>query len=195
MALVTPYVTEKFIAYIGDVVTTNLTFAIWLTDEYTLMAPIGGVQAMLKGTGFKAQRNLSGYYLFTDLPHGTYEVSIESELYFSEAATVDTPMLPPKNPVMEILLKPKPAYPFPSNATLVRGIVSNAGAVVADAVISVTGKAVKSTTNEGGEFVLYFKGIKSELITIEITKGANTKSVTATIMEGKTVSLGTIPFP
>jgi hypothetical protein len=150
---------------------------------------------MLKGTGVKAPRNVSGYYLFTDLPHGTYEVSIESELYFSEAATVDTPTLPPKNPVMEILLKPKPAYPFPSNATLVRGIVSNAGAVVADAVISVTGKAVKSTTNEGGEFVLYFKGIKSELITIEITKGANTKSVTATIMEGKTVSLGTIPFP
>jgi len=194
MALVTPYITEKFIAYIGYVVTTNLTFAVWLADEYTLMAPIGGVQAMLKDTGVKAPKNLSGYYLFTDLPHGTYEVSIESELYFSEAATVDILTLPPKTPVVDILVKPMPHYPFPSNATLVRGLVVKTGPVVS-ADVSVTGKTIKTKTDEQGEFVLYFKGIKSELITIVITKGMNTKSVTTTIMEGKTVSLGTIPFP
>jgi hypothetical protein len=194
MALVTPYITEKFIAYIGDVVTTNLTFAVLLVDEFTGNAPIGGVQAMLKGAGVKAPRNLSGYYLFTDLAAGACTVRIEAEFYFPAEATIDTTLLDPKKPVSRVVLKPIPGYPFPADATLLRGVVRNS-APVADAAVTVTGKPISTVTDDRGEFVLYFKGIKSELINIVITMGANTKFLTATITEGRTVSLGTIPFP
>jgi hypothetical protein len=107
---------------------------------------------------------------------------------------VNLPQPDPKNPVVEVTLKPKPSYPFPGNATLVRGLVSNGGPVV-DADINVVGKTIETKTDEKGEFVLYFKGIKQEAITVEIKKGGNTKSVNTTIEEGKTVSLGIVSFP
>jgi hypothetical protein len=194
MALVTPYMTEKFIAYISDVVTTNLTFAVWLTDEYTLQAPIGAVQAMLKGSGMKAQMNLSGYFLFTDLAAGAYTVCIEPEFYFPVEETVDTTLLDPKKPVFQIVLKPTPRYPFPANTTLLRGVLKNS-VPIADAGVKVTGKTISTVTDDRGEFVLYFKGIKKEAIIVFIQKGSDTKSVGAIIEEGKTVSTGIIHFP
>lgn len=193
MAITWPYVTDKFTAYPGDTIITNLSMAVWLTDDFTGREPVGNIKVIIKEGNIKAGSNLSGYHIFTDLAAGNYTVRTESDLYFSEDVTVDTAALPPKNPVVEIALKPKPSYPFPDWATLVRGLVSNTGSV-ADAEISVTGRPVKSKSDEKGEFVLYFKGVKKEGITVEIKKGGTTKTVNVTIEEGKTISAGIIKF-
>src|SRR5574337_81514 len=125
MAFTTPYVTDKFIAYPGDVKITNLSLAVWLIDDFTKKEPIGHIKVELKEKDGEAVRNLSGYYLFNDLAAGNYTVSVESDVYFAEEKVVNMPLPDPKNPVVEIVLKPRPAYPFPDNATLVRGLVLN----------------------------------------------------------------------
>ena len=195
MALTMPYVTDKFIAYLGDVITTNLSLAVWLTDENTGEKPIGRIKVTLDEGEMKAFKNLSGYHCFTDLYHKDYNLNIESDFYFPANKTIAIPLPYPEKPVDDnIILKPKPVYPFPVSATLVRGLVSNTGPVV-KALVSVTGKTIETITDERGEFVLYFKGIKEEDITIKIRKDGNTKAVNTTIEEGKTISLGIIIFP
>ncbi len=259
MAIIFPYVTGKFTAYEGDKITTTLSLAVRLNDDYTKEQPFGNIKVKIKEGDIKAVRNLSGYYLFTDLAAGNYNVVIESDVYFPEERPVDTLEFDTTGPasgdtsaklkdvsklqkddvvefhnpagererksvtnidvgtktiswtgglehnfsvagstvrvlVVEIALKPKPSYRFPSSATLARGLVSNTGPVV-NADVTVVAKTIETLTDEKGEFVLYFKGIKQEVITVEIKKGGNTKSVNTTVEEGKTKSLGIISFP
>jgi len=194
MALQSPFITEKFIARIADVLTSNLNFAVLLIDEYTQEGPAGRVEVKLKDDGPTAKKNLSGYFLFTDLVPGVYTVSVESDCYSTVEEAVDTSILDAKNPVVQIVLKPNSQYSFPAGATLLRGVVTN-GSPVPGADVSVTGKTIITNTDERGEFVLHFRGIKTETITIVIQKGGDTKSVGATIEEGKTTSVGMIHFP
>lgn len=194
MAIIFPYVTGEFIAYEGDKITTVLSLAVRLIDDFSGKETIGNVKVTIKEGDRKAFRNISGYYLFNDMNPGNYNVVAESDHYFSEETAVNIPQPDPKNPVMGVSLKPKPSYPFPGNANLVRGLVSDGGPVV-DADVSVVGKTIETKTDEKGEFVLYFKGIKQEAITIEIKKGGNTKSVNTTVEEGKAVSLAIVSFP
>jgi phosphatidate phosphatase APP1 len=194
MALVSPFITEKFIARIVDVMTSNLTFAVLLIDDYTQEGPVGRVEVKLQEGGPKVVKNLSGYHLFTDLAHGVYTVSVESDYYSTVEEAVDTSLLDAKNPVVQIVLKPNSRYPFPAGSTLLRGMVSN-GSPIAGADVSVTGKTITTNTDERGEFVLHFRGIKTETITVVIQKGGDTKSIGATIEEGKTVTTGVIHFP
>ena len=194
MAMESPFITENLVAYVGDVVTSNLTFAVLLTDEYTQEGSAGGVQVKLKEEGSKATKNLSGYFLFTDLAPGIYTIRVESDYYSPAEKSVDTSILDANNPVVQIVLKPNPRYPFPASATLLRGVVTNAAAVNG-ADVSVIGKTITTVTDERGEFVLHFRGVKTETVTVVIQKGGDTKSVGATIEEGKTVSAGMIHFP
>jgi hypothetical protein len=196
MDLIPPYITEELTAYFTESISSSLSLALWLMDDYTKRRPIGNVKVLIKKENLKSFVNLSGYHLFTDLPLGSYEVTVESDFYFPENTTVDTSdtsRLKPKSPVIEVTLKPKPSYPFPNNATLVRGLVSNS-APIANAIIKVASKTIESETDERGEFSLYFKGIKKEDITIEVEKNGDCKSIPATIEEGKTTSLGIILF-
>ena len=195
MALTMPYVTETFTAYVGDVQITNLSLAVWLTDEYTREKPVDRVKVMLNEVEREAFKNLSGYYCFLDVPHGNYTLSIESESYFPVDIPIVIPFPDPKNPVEEVVLKPHPGYPFSQNATLVRGVVSSNTGPVVEADVTVIGKSIETRTDENGEFVLFCKGIKQENVTIEINKGINTKVVNTTIEEGKTVSIGIIALP
>lgn len=180
--------------YPGDVISTDLSLALWLIDEFTQQGPAGRVEVKLKDGGPTAKKNLSGYFLFTDLAPGVYTVSVESDYYSTVEEAVDTSILDAKNPVVQIVLKPNPGYPFPAGATLLRGMVTN-GMPVAGATVSVTGKSVTAVTDGHGEFILHFKGIKTETITVVVQKGADTKSITTAIEEGKTVSAGIIHFP
>lgn len=194
MSITWPYVTDLFTAYRGDVTVTSLSLAVLPVDEYTQERPLGTVAVAIRERHEKPALNLSGYYLFNGLQNGTYTVSVKSDYYFDEEQPVLVPRPDPKAPSITITLKLKPAYPFPSHATLVRGVVKNTLPVVG-AEVSVVGKPNLSRTDEGGEFVLWFKGIKEESITIEIKKGGNTKTVNVTVKEGKTVSAKKIAFP
>lgn len=195
MSVPTPYVRENYIVYADEIVKAGLSLAIWLIDEYTGKQPSTYIQVTRdQDKMMRAARNLSGYYFFSDLSAEDHEVSIESGLYFPESKTISTPSLDPKNPVVEIILTPNPSYPFPEHATLIRGLVWGTGPV-AGAEIKATGKTAQTLTNEKGEFVLFFKGIKNEDISLEIKKNGITKNAEITIAEGRTISAGVFQFP
>ena len=274
MTVIMPYITDKYTAYMGDVISGNLSLAIWIIDDYTKKGPIGHIKVNIKEGDIKPIRNPSGYYIFTDLDDKIYTLCISSEFYFFQERVIDISAIGkldtvklsfdekgpkegsttiklqdvsklesgyvmvfrnPRNEIerrtisyidvldknicwregllfdyktngstilamkyiVEITLKPKPNYPFPDNATLVRGriieLFSNKS--VEYAKIKVADK-VETCTNEKGEFVLHFKNIdKTEEVTINITKAVYTKSVPITIEEWETKSLKIITLP
>lgn len=218
--------------------TTKLSFAVSLQDDYSKGKPRGRVEVSLKDRKEKAIRNLSSYYLFLDLPDGTYTVQVRSDYYFDEESDINLPRpvdfafrsgsggaepdsteallqdisglrdrdvlefdnesdpperrmifldsdpttnkihwegdprggleydygedakirLPvPENLIIRMMLKPKPSYPFPPGATLIRGMVyDSAEEAVSGARVRVKGKEIENKTTEKGEFVLYF---------------------------------------
>jgi hypothetical protein len=71
--------------------------------------------------------------------------------------------------VVNITLKPKPSYPFPPGATLIRGMVyDSAGKAVSEAKVKVKGKDVENKTTKEGEFVLYFRPLtEDEIIRVD----------------------------
>lgn len=187
--------TDTCTAYAGDVRSLKLSFAVWVIDDYTKQKPLGKIQVETKETGKKASQNLSGYYFFTDLNAGNYKLTIKPELYFPEEITVDmSAFSDPKKPVVEIngkpeiALKPNPRYPFPANATLLRGqIESSSGKTVTGLRVGVDGRDIENLADSKGEFVLYFKNIaKTEEVTLTINGEAVESSFT--VQEGKTVS-------
>lgn len=195
MAFIRPYVTEKFTSYKGDVVTTRLSLAVWLKDDYTKKEPIGRIKVLTKKGDIEAVKNLSGYYIFTDLAAGQYPLSYESDLYFSKEVNVNTSLLNPKNPVLEIILKPRPSYPFPAHATLIRGLVLKPNKEpVAKADVKAVEAKIETESDDNGEFVLCFNDFKNKKTTVEIKKGGVTKAIKVNLEEGKTKSLGRIVF-
>lgn len=100
-----------------------------------------------------------------------------------------------RDPIKKISLIPKPAYPFPDTATLVRGRVSNINPEKPPTVI-VEGM-IETKTDERGEFVLYLKRVKpKDKITVKISKNGDEKKIELTIQKEKeTISLGVISFP
>ncbi|MCK5057100.1 MAG: hypothetical protein KAT34_10620, partial [Candidatus Aminicenantes bacterium] len=104
-------------------ITGKLSMAVFLVDDYTGNQPIGGVKVFLEGQDLKSVKNPSGYYLFLDLPGTKYRIRVISDHYFAETIPVKLSDLVTGQPVVDIRLKPKPSYPFPSGATLIRGMV------------------------------------------------------------------------
>jgi len=195
MAFTKPYEIDTYLAYPGDARSLNLSFAVWLIDDYTREKPIGRIQVEIKKINKSAFRNLSGYYCFTGLEAENYIVSIKPELYFRRNIRVDmSAFSDPNNPVVkvngkpEVSLKPNPGCPFPANATLVRGqIESSSGKPVAGLRVRVKGKDIENFTDSRGEFVLYFKNVvKTEEVILIINEETDEHFVT--VEEGKTVS-------
>lgn len=135
---------------------SRLSFAVRLVDDFAPeREPPAGVAVTLTGGGTQGIRNPGGWHLFMDLPPGTYRVSARSELYLAEEKEIDTALLDPGLPVVELLLKPSAAYPFPPGTTLVRGVVRNeAGQDVPDARVEAVPwmpvPSVKGRVRQGG---------------------------------------------
>ena len=186
----------------------RLSFAVWLVDDYTQKEPLGEVRVMLNGekiTTVKALKNLSGYHTFSGLPEGTYTLSVESEFYFSEERIVDTSsFVNSKEPVVEIVLKPKPLYPFPDRITLIRGLLGPLvpepdllAGITIKAISKSTGREILGIPDEKGEFVLYFREIinrKAEII-LEIKGEGIEKTLPVLIEEAKSIFTGVIKIP
>lgn len=186
----------------------SLSFAVWLVDDYTQKEPLGEVRVMLNGekiTTLKPLKNMSGYHTFSGLPEGTYTLSVESEFYFSEERTVDTStFVNSKEPVIEIALKPKPLYPFPDRATLIRGLLAPLvpepylfAGITVKATSKPTGREIRGIPDEKGEFVLYFREIiprKADII-LEIKGEGIEKTLSVLIEEGQSMYTGIISIP
>ena len=188
---------------------TKLAFAVLLVDDFSNREPIGGVDVSLKDRKEKPVKNLSSYYLFLDLPDDSYTVQVRSDYYFDEELDT-TAELDAKNPVVNITLKPKPSYPFPPGATLIRGkVYASGGEAVSGAKVRVKEKGVENKTTEKGEFVLYFgpliedeiievdgkrfvKGDEGKIIHLEVEYEGVTKTMGLEIGEGKAISVTSI---
>ncbi len=144
-------------------ITTTLSMAVWLKDDYTEKPPIGSVEVFLVGQEVKSVKNPGGYYLFLDLPGDQYQVRVEAEHYFAVNTTVNLPDLDSLNPVVDITLIPRPSYPFLYGTTLIRGVFMDTdGNPVSDANVEVKEKNISTITTQRGEFVFYFKGLTDE---------------------------------
>jgi hypothetical protein len=183
----------------------SLSFAVWPVDDYTKKEPLGEVRVTLKGENIqsiKAVKNLSGYYIFPDLTEGEYTLSVESNPYFSEERVVDTRSLAnSKEPVVQIVLKPRPLYPFPERATLIRGMLASDPVLPADITVKAISKSVDLKTqgviqgipDERGEFVLYFREAKGKAdVLLEIRGEGIEKIVPASVEEGRNTYTGII---
>jgi hypothetical protein len=141
---------------------TKLSLAVSLLDDYSKGKPIGRVEVSLKGRKEKP----------LDLPDGSYTIRVRSDYYFDEDSDpITLSQLDPKNPIANITLKPKPSYPFPPGATLIRGkVYDSAGEAVSGAKVRVRGKDVENKTTEEGEFALYFGPLTEDEIIIDSGK-------------------------
>ncbi|HII02534.1 TPA: hypothetical protein HA351_13095 [Methanosarcinaceae archaeon] len=181
----------------------NLSFAVWPVDDYTQKGALGKIRVRLKEGNIKAVKNLSGYQTFSGLPDDTYTLSVEPELYFPEERKVDTSTYSgSKEPVIEIPLKPRPLYPFPDRATLLRGMLAAENGLPAGITIKATAKEpskvtemeVRGIPDEKGEFVLYFRGpVKGKTeVTLEIKGEGVEKTLQAVVEEGHNTFVGVI---
>lgn len=263
MVFTEPYIQNNYTVYPGDVRTIDLSFAVWLVDDFTREQAMGNIRVVITKTDVEASKNLTGYYIFTDLAKGEYVVDIFSDLYYFKEIPIDTSkikildvllefdttgptqgatsiklkdvsglqkddivefsnisgeveqeniiaiddstetiswadglehdfsatdstILALQNPVVPIRLKPLPSYPFPNNATLVRGLIKDSGGnPVTKANVEVNSQDIKTESDKNGEFVLYFSSIENNPIQIDIEKNGNTKTFTQNLEEGK----------
>jgi len=161
------------------------------------------------------------------IPDGNYTLVIEPDLsagdwfYLQPAAgdpwtntferPITLPLPNPLRPLEEVKLSPKSSYPFPANATLVRGKVRQGGANVAEAVVSTTydevdpadtsqtlSVMVETLTDREGDFVLFFKKLplKTQTVTIEAIKGGPAVPMPGVVItEGTTLKNQIIDLP
>ncbi len=88
-------------------VSRELSFALEILDETTERIPKVPVKVRIPGLPVVPVKSLSGYYLFFNLPQGTYTVSIDADSYIHTEETITIPRDPPddKNPLFEITIK------------------------------------------------------------------------------------------
>ncbi|TFH40675.1 MAG: hypothetical protein E4G94_09210 [ANME-2 cluster archaeon] len=87
-----PCVIDGSTAYLDEIISSRLSFAIWLIDDFTQREPIGNIRLAIKdgndtlmhGRYGKPFKNPGGFYIFTDLPDKNYNIDIESDFYFPE---------------------------------------------------------------------------------------------------------------
>ena len=116
---------------------------------------------------------------------------------------ITLPMPNPLLPLETVTLSPTPAFPFPANATLVRGRVIQNGAPLPLAVVDATYNEVdpndtsltvpwqiETISDREGEFVLFFKNLptRTQPVLVRATKGADQDQVATIITEGTTLN-------
>lgn len=148
----------------AEILVTRVALAIELADDLTGREAHGSL--IVRGNGNRvAVRNLSGYFLFFDIPTGTVHVSLEAEQYLPDEVDVTLPRPTPLNPLVQRVLLPNQRYPFPGGTTVVRGLVTNpAGGPVQGANIQGVGRSTR--TDAGGHFVAYFRALDEDDVTV-----------------------------
>jgi hypothetical protein len=155
---------ERIQATSLEEIITTLSLAVSLHDDFASnRQPIGRIKVSLQEQARQAIQNLSGYYFFMDVEDDTHTVQVASDYYFDYEEEVILSNLDPKNPVVDITLRPLPYYPFPPGTTLIKGVVKNSGGeAISDATVRVLSPALETQTTEKGEFVLYFTGLTED---------------------------------
>jgi hypothetical protein len=186
----------------GEVDTRALTLrlAMALKDGYTAQPELLGDIRVKAASGQEPyQKDSTSVYLFFDLPAGANTVKVwsgEPRQYYGplNLAVNIPPEGQPWSPGQQFatgVLNPTVSYPFPENATLVRGHVLLAGNPVSGALLHAAGAAPDYTTGDDGEYVLFFVRVKgaSEKITVRATApGGAVKDVPVLVQREATVA-------
>lgn len=222
-----PFITGRFIAYGGpsfggDSWSNELSLAVLVLDSFTEEPPQTAIRVRLKEMPRVIPiRNQSSYFCFEGIKEpGPYTLVLEpdrttSDLYYLDPTgavwsdtferIINLPMPNPKSPVELATFSPKTSYPFPSNATLVRGKVTQGGAGVQNAIVSTTYQSVpkglpnappapagaltvRTLTDREGEFVLFFKRLatKTQTIPVRASKAGAPVQQSVLITDGTT---------
>jgi len=142
----------------------KLSFAVYLTDDYSKSLPLGRIDVSLDD-GRRAAKNAGSYYLFLDLPEDEYRVQVRSENYFDETSAPLNPETYNNKIPLNINLMPRPSYPFRPGETLVRGrLLDGDGRPIAGGRLAghAANKDFSSRATETGEFVIYFGALSEE---------------------------------
>lgn len=124
MPVIFPYIYRGFLSYDGEQITTDLSLAVRLLDEFSGQEPIGSITVRMKDRNGKPIRNLEGYYCFNNLPAGNYTLLIESDFYQPLEQNLTLPLANKLDPSISLTLIPMVTYPLPTNTTSLRGIVT-----------------------------------------------------------------------
>lgn len=132
MALLSPFMTNKFIAYLDHKIVNTVSLAVWLIDEVTGKRPMTPITVRLKGVASKPIQSLRGYWCFMNLNEDTYTIVAESapvsnDWYVGVEQQIELSTLNARHPLVELILKPKPSYPFPNHLTLIKGVIQEPG--------------------------------------------------------------------
>lgn len=105
MAFIAPFILYKSSTRNGETITTNLSLAISLVDDFTQREATGHLKVMIKEGNINPIKNLSGYYIFTDLADGIYTVKIASDFYFPEERVIDISKIKTSNIMLKFYSK------------------------------------------------------------------------------------------
>jgi hypothetical protein len=202
---------------------TKLIFALRLRDRLTLLDALAGDVSVTAGAATGWRKGGSGTFLFFSLPNGPTTFAVRSgpdtpfylptDINVTLPAgtalwpafpdiTLANPTLPLSDPgqpaayrtqFLQCALQPAIAYPFDNGATLLRGMVLQAGVAVSGAsVFDVPGNALPYTTGADGQFVLVWTNPPAAPVATTIrTQRAGHPDVdtTVTIQRGVTTAV------
>lgn len=116
------------------------------------------LRIVLPGVVRLPYRHHEGYIIFLDLPPGDYPVSIESVRYKYYGELAINPLTQdPLNAIVELPVEPSADYPFPNDATLLRGIVQDSyGNPIQGARVEIDTGGQFAISDAQGRVVLYF---------------------------------------
>lgn len=175
---------------------TNLSMAVMLKDDLSTDKKVIG-DVFMKASGIKKPvvKHSTGYFLLTNLAEGKYSITGGGKFYREGVLTVDTKSINPKQPFVELSLKPKSSYPFPEGITVLKGrITDTENKPVANASIKLKGMTESAISEDGGGFFIQFKAMDADKnITMTINKDTyKPKDVTVPVKKGTTARAETI---
>jgi hypothetical protein len=235
------YKTDRFISIYGDDRHRRLVLVVEVIDAFTGKAPTIPLRVSLHGPKqlypFRNQKGLFCFEqnlqpgMFQDQINGEYIVKLEldsvvGEWFYIQSALkgngnwkesldhkIILPMQDPQSPVEKIFLLPKTSYPFPANATLLRGKVTSdisiseqdkVNAIInciysqvdPEDVDSTIDQYVETILDSNGEYVLYFKNLprKKQQCIITISTDSESKRLTVEIEENTTSAARVVHF-
>ena len=158
-----------------DIVKKYVSLVVYPIDDYSLQKPLCDLSVYLDKYVNKPTNKADGFFVFINLEaremtliidDSKYYKSVKKKLNLEELRLDDSSFQ--RNPTIVINLIPNSSYPFPYNATLLKGSVSikdrnlnSRPAVNANIKINELERKV-AITDERGEYLLYFSKLKPD---------------------------------
>lgn len=171
---------------------TRIIMAIKLKDDLVPeKSVIGEVYLKIYGMKKDPVKHSTGYFILTEDPGEKCSIIAGGKYYKEETFTIQTTELNPKQPFVDLFLKPNANYSFPQGMTVLKGkIVDTDHKPVPDATIIVKPMPERTVSEYDGAFFIHFDTIDMDKeITLTIIKeGFKNAKATLLLKKGITTS-------